>query len=263
MTTRIYQVDAFTGTPFSGNPAAICLLSKSQPAQWMQQVAAEMNLSETAFLWPLSDGYFLRWFSPITEVDLCGHATLASAHILWQSGRLDATQTAVFHTKSGQLTAVLDGSWIEMNFPATPPETAELPSGLQAALGVDPIYTARFGQKYMVVVDGEQIVREMQPNFAAMRQIQARAVCVTSRATTAGIDFVSRNFVPWIGIDEDPVTGSAHCCLAPYWAQQLGKEDLIAYQASARGGLLKVRPSGDRVILRGQAVTVLEGELMA
>ena len=263
MTTQIYQVDAFTDTPFSGNPAAVCLLSEPRPAQWMQQVAAEMNLSETAFLWPLDDGYSLRWFTPTTEVDLCGHATLASAHILWQTGQLNPTETAVFQTKSGQLTAVLDGDWIEMNFPATPPETAELPAGLAEALGVDPIYTGRFGQKYLVVVDGEQIVRRLRPDFAAMREIEARAVCVTSRAETGGLDFVSRYFVPWIGIDEDPVTGSAHCCLAPYWSAQLGKEKLIAYQASGRGGLLHVQPSGDRVIIRGQAVTVLTGDLLA
>ncbi len=263
MTTQIYQVDAFTDTPFKGNPAAVCLLNEPHAEKWMQQVAMEMNLSETAFLWPLDEGYSLRWFTPTIEVDLCGHATLASAHILWQTGMLRPTQTAVFHTKSGQLTAKRDGDWIEMNFPATPPETAELPQGLQAALGVDPIYTGRFGDKYLVVIEGENKVRLMQPDFAAMRKIDARAVCVTSRAETKAIDFVSRYFVPWISIDEDPVTGSAHCCLTPYWAEQLGKENLTAYQASARGGLLQVQPIGNRVLIRGQATTILSGELLA
>ncbi|MDX1414482.1 MAG: PhzF family phenazine biosynthesis protein [Candidatus Promineifilaceae bacterium] len=263
MTIRIFQVDAFTNTPFSGNPAAVCLLSEPHSAQWMQQVGAEMNLSETAFLWPVDSDFSLRWFTPAAEVDLCGHATLAAAHILWETGELPVTNTAVFQTRSGELTAASDNGWIELNFPAAPPQPTALPANLTAALGIEPLFTGSFNQKHLIVVDGEDIVRQIDPDYSALRQVAARGVCVTSRATSPGIDFVSRYFAPWIGIDEDPVTGSAHCCLAPYWAAELGQEELVAYQASARGGLLRVRPSGNRVLISGQAVTVLEGRLLA
>lgn len=263
MTTRIYQVDAFTLSPFSGNPAAVCLLNQPQPAAWMQQVGAEMNLSETAFLWPLDEGYSLRWFTPTAEVDICGHATLASAHTLWQSGDLDSDQTAVFHTKSGRLSCSLDQGWIEMDFPALPATAAQLPAELQANLGITPLFAGLFAPgKYMVVVDSEQTVAGINPDFSTMRAVDARAVCVTSRAAGAEVDFVSRYFAPWIGIDEDPVTGSAHCVLAPYWSAVLKKDWLNARQISARGGDLRVRPAGDRVLIRGQAVTVLEGQLL-
>ena len=263
MNPKIFQVDAFTNTPFAGNPAAVCLLSKSAPAEWMQQVGAEMNLSETAFLWPLEDGYSLRWFTPTTEVDLCGHATLASAHILWQTGVLKAKKTAVFRTKSGRLTASLDGDWIELDFPAAPPQPALLPDGIQELLNVDPLYVGEFGPgKYLIVVANEQIVRDLQPDFNALALFPARSICVTAIADSWDLHFVSRFFAPWVGINEDPVTGSAHCCLAPYWSAELGQKNLDAYQASARGGLLKLQNVGDRVLIRGQAVTVLKGKLL-
>ncbi len=263
MTTRIYQVDAFTDSPFSGNPAAVCLLDQPQPAQWMQQVGMEMNLSETAFLWPLDDGNSLRWFTPAAEVDICGHATLAAAHILWQTGQLAPERTAVFYTKSGKLTAALDQGWIEMDFPATPAIPSQLPAELESNLGITPLYTGQFAPgKFLVVVDNEQTVSDIQPDFSAMRIVDARAVCVTSRADDSDIDFVSRYFAPWIGIDEDPVTGSAHACLAPYWSEVLKKDWLNARQVSSRGGTLRVRPAGERVLIKGQAVTVLQGELL-
>jgi PhzF family phenazine biosynthesis protein len=262
MSTNIYLVDAFTAAPFAGNPAAVCLLPEPRPALWMQQVAAEMNLSETAFLWPKVGGYSLRWFTPATEVKLCGHATLASAFVLWESGRLDRSQAAHFQTLSGPITAVLSGEGIEMDFPALPATTAVAPAELLTALGIEAIDAGLVGDKQLIVVAGEQIVRQMQPDFPTLRQMPGRGVMVTSRAETAEFDFVSRYFAPWVGIDEDPVTGSAHCTLGPYWAEKLGKDSLHAFQASARGGVLDVRPAADRVFLCGQAVIILIGELL-
>ena len=262
MLAKLYQVDAFTDIPFSGNPAAVCLLPEERPARWMQLVAAEMNLSETAYVWPLTEGYSLRWFTPSTEVDLCGHATLASAHILWESGMLDKSLPAHFHTRSGQLTTVRLEDGIEMDFPALPAKSADISADLLAALGEEAIDTLQAGSKRLIVVDGEDRVRRMRPDFAALRQLPLRGVMVTSQADTADFDFVSRYFAPWVGIDEDPVTGSAHCTLGPYWAEKLGKRSLRAYQASARGGALDVRTEGERVYLRGQAVTILSGELL-
>lgn len=263
MTIRIFQVDAFTHAPFSGNPAAVCFLPEERPASWMQDVAAEMNLSETAFLLPVSDGYSLRWFTPAAEVKLCGHATLASAHVLWESGALDRSLPARFQTKSGLLTATLQKDGIEMDFPLRHAEPAESPTALLNALGIEALETWQSGNKQLIVVDGEDVVRQMRPDFSLLNKLPGRGVMVTSQATSSEFDFVSRYFAPWIGIDEDPVTGSAHCILGPFWAKKLGKMSLRAFQASSRGGVLDVRPEGERVYLRGQAVTVLSGELHA
>ncbi len=256
------QVDAFTAEPFAGNPAAVCVLPEARDAAWMQAVAREMNLSETAFLVRRDDGFDLRWFTPTTEVDLCGHATLASAHVLWQDGHLAAGDVARFHTKSGLLTARLDGDWIELDFPATPDEPAEAPAGLAEAIGARPTYVGRSRFDLIVEVEGEDTVRNLQPDFGRLRAMPARGVIVTSRAATEGFDFVSRFFAPAAGVDEDPVTGSAHCCLAPFWARRLDKKTLAARQVSARGGNVRVTVAGDRVRLSGQAVTVLRGELV-
>jgi PhzF family phenazine biosynthesis protein len=228
----------------------------------MQAVAAEMNLSETAFLVPEADDYILRWFTPAVEVDLCGHATLASAHVLWQTGKLAADEEARFHTKSGLLTAVLNQNWITLNFPAKPETPAETPPGLAEALGVAPVYVGRNAFDYIVEVGSETAVRTLTPDHAILRTLPVRGVIVTARAETEGLDFVSRFFAPGSGIDEDPVTGSAHCCLGPYWASKLGKTEFTAYQASPRGGLIRVSVTGDRVLLQGQAVTVLQGTLL-
>lgn len=265
MTIEIFQVDAFSSRPFAGNPAAVCLLQEPREAEWMQAVAAEMNLSETAFLLPQEDGYSLRWFTPAAEVNLCGHATLASAHVLYETQRLQPDAAANFYTRSGLLQTSLDQGWIEMDFPALPPRPVDAPPELLAALGlVDaPLYTGFDGEDYLVVVAREATVRALEPDYAALLAIESRGVSVTSRADSAEFDFVSRFFAPWVGINEDPVTGSAHCCLGPYWAEQLGKEMLAAYQASPRGGVVQVRPSVDRVTLRGQAVTVFAGHLLA
>src|SRR5438128_568330 len=239
MGLTIIQVDAFTSTPFAGNPAAVCVLSGPRDASWMQDVAREMNLSETAFLLAHDAGYRLRWFTPAAEVALCGHATLASAHVLWEDGHLAAGAPARFHTQSGLLTA-----------------------GLALALGVTPCWTGRSNFDYLLEVDSEATVRALEPDFAALRRVEARGVIVTSRATTPGYDFVSRFFAPRVGVDEDPVTGSAHCALTPFWSERLQRAELMAYQASLRGGVLRVRLAGDRVGLAGQAVTVLRGELV-
>jgi len=262
MSIKIYQVDAFTDTPFAGNPAGVCILSKPAEQSWMMNVAREMNLSETAFLTPEDDGFNLRWFTPAVEVDLCGHATLASAHTLWETGTLPADQTAHFYTRSGLLTANRVGTWIEMDFPLTLETQAEIPTDLEKALGVKAVYVGKNVFDYLVEVESEQIVRELKPDFSLLATLPVRGVIVTSQSSKSEIDFVSRFFAPAVGIPEDPVTGSAHCCLAPFWSSRLGKKAMTAYQASARGGVVKVRLEGERVILAGQAVTVLVGELL-
>lgn len=264
MGLTITQVDAFTDQPFSGNPAAVCLLPEPRSDCWMQQVAQEMNLSETAFLLPQDDGFNLRWFTPTVEVDLCGHATLASAHVLWSVGHLQPDQEARFYTRSGLLTAQQSDGWIELNFPAQPPMETPAPSELTAALGVNNLrYVGNNQVDYLVELESEAAVRELQPDLKQLRAIACRGIIVTSRATTEGYDFVSRFFAPQVGIDEDPVTGSAHCCLGPFWQTRLQKSEFLAYQASPRGGVIRVRCQGDRVSLGGKAITVLQGELLA
>lgn len=263
MRIPIYQVDAFTDKPFAGNPAAVCILPEPRDDAWMQHLATEMNLSETAFLHEIKNGYHLRWFTPACEVELCGHATLASAHILWETGFLHRKKQARFHTLSGLLTAELSEKWIELNFPSTPDAPESPPPGLASALGVAPVYVGKNRFDYLVAVETEDVVRNMTPDFGALKKLPVRGVAVTSPATTPGYDFVSRFFAPGAGIDEDPVTGSAHCCLGPYWRRQTGKDEFLALQVSKRGGVVRVRVRGDRVILGGQAVTVLKGELLA
>ena len=259
---KIYQVDAFTDKPFTGNPAGVCVLPASKDDAWMQAVAREMNLAETAFLMKQADGFNLRWFTPTVEVELCGHATLASAHILWEIGRLPLAAPARFHSLSGLLTAVRKGNAIELDFPATPDEPEAMPAGLAEALGATPTYFGRSRFDCVVEVASEDIVRSLRPDFARVKALPARGLMVTSRASTPGFDFVSRFFGPAVGIDEDPVTGSAHCCLGPYWSKRLHKTELVAYQASARGGVVGVSVRGDRVRLTGRAVTVLVADLV-
>lgn len=260
MSIDIVQVDAFTAVPFAGNPAGVCLLDAPAPVTWMQAVAAEMNLSETAFVSPGGDGYDLRWFTPAVEVDLCGHATLATAHVLRERG---APSTAVvrFHTRSGLLTARFDGAWIELDFPAKPAVPVPVPDGLAEALGAAPVRVERSHFDLLVELASEGVVRGLEPDIAAVSRVDARGVIVTAAASEPGVDFVSRFFAPRVGVPEDPVTGSAHCCLAPFWARRFGRDALTGYQASRRGGTVRVRAAGDRVILAGEAVTVLQGRL--
>jgi PhzF family phenazine biosynthesis protein len=244
MGVPIYHVSAFTDRPFAGNPAAVCLLPGERDAGWMQSVAAQMNLSETAFLHPEADGHRLRWFTPAVEVDLCGHATLASAHVLWETGRLPADAPARFHTRSGLLTAVRRGGLIEMDFPACPPEPAPPPPGLAEALGAAIRSAGRNRMDWLAEVESAAVLRGLRPDFATLAALPVRGVIVTSRSDDPAYDFVSRFFAPAAGINEDPVTGSAHCCLGPFWAERLGNAELRAYQASARGGEVRVRMAG-------------------
>lgn len=261
MPLPLWQIDAFTDRPFHGNPAAVCLLTGPRPDEWMQSVAAEMNLAETAFLLRADDGFELRWFTPAVEVDLCGHATLASAHFLWQDGHLKPGAEARFQTRSGLLTARQRDGWITLDFPVTPATPAYPPHGLEDAIGVVPVNVGRSVYDLLVEVADEQTVRTLQPDLAALGRFPVRGIIVTARSSTAGVDFVSRFFGPACGVPEDPVTGSAHCALGPWWAAQVGRDDLIGYQASPRGGTVRLELRGDRIRLSGQAVTVLRGVL--
>lgn len=264
MAIPLVHVDAFADAPFRGNPAAVCLLPEPREASWMADVAREMNLSETAFLVRRADGsHDLRWFTPAVEVRLCGHATLASAHVLWERGLLPLAETARFHSKSGLLTATrTPEGLIELDFPARPSTPMPAPEGLAEALGgARLLHVARSADDDLVEVATEEEVRALQPDFARLSRVPVRGVMVTARAAPGPHDFVSRFFAPAVGVNEDPVTGSAHCCLGPFWSERLGKTELSAYQASARGGAVRVSVRGDRVGLAGRAVTVLEGEL--
>ena len=263
MPIRITTADAFTAAPFAGNPAAVCLLPAPREDAWMQAVAREMSLAETAFLLRCGDEFGLRWFTPAVEVDLCGHATLASAHVLWEEGHLDRAAKARFHTRSGLLTARRDGEWITLDFPATPPAPCEPPADLGRALGAPLRLTLKTPFDYLVELESEAAVRALAPDLGALARLGGRGVIVTSRAATPGLDFVSRFFAPAAGVPEDPVTGSAHCALGPLWGERLGKTSLVGYQASQRGGVVRVTLAGDRVLLGGQAVTVLRAELVA
>jgi PhzF family phenazine biosynthesis protein len=273
MPQAIAVVDAFTAMPYRGNPAGVCVLPAAVSDEWMQSVAVEMNHAETAFLAKIrtghEDGYNLRWFTPGGEVDLCGHATLASAHYLWESEALSVNEQARFHTRSGLLTAdrlLIDSTlWIELDFPSEPVSAAAAPEGLAAILGADPVFVGRNRMDYLVEFRDEQTVRSLRPDLRQIAHLSetedVRGVIVTAAAANGEADIVSRCFYPYLRIDEDPVTGSAHCALAPYWMQRLAKQEIVAYQASARGGWLRLRMAGDRVKLRGQAVTTLRGEL--
>lgn len=258
---RLVQVDAFTAKPFTGNPAAVCILDGPADALWMQDVAREMNLSETAFVEPGPDRFGLRWFTPEVEVDLCGHATLASAHVLWEEGVVRDSDDIRFHTRSGVLTCHKRSDRIDMNFPARPARDVDAPRELLDAVGVEPHAAAHSEIGYLLLLGSENDVRAARPNFARLRAIPDGWTCITASGTE-GFDFVSRFFAPQSGIDEDPVTGAAHCALADFWSRRTGRHEFRAYQCSERGGVVHVRNDGDTVRLGGQAVTVLRGELV-
>ncbi|MCE5277907.1 MAG: PhzF family phenazine biosynthesis protein [Planctomycetaceae bacterium] len=266
MTIPIFHVDAFSAAPFAGNPAAVCLLETPAQAAWMQHVAAEMNLSETAFVAPDAQGYSLRWFTPACEVDLCGHATLASAHVLYERGAAQAGKAVDFYTASGTLTARRSGGWIEMDFPAEAARQSAACEGLFESLGIGEAAGAAFVGRnrfdYIIELSSEAALRALSPDWARLLAVKTRGVIVTSPSSDDRYDFVSRFFCPAVGVNEDPVTGSAHCCLGPYWQGRLGKSELTGYQASARGGVVRVRVCGPRVMLIGQAVTVTEGVIL-
>jgi len=267
MEQRIVQVDAFADRPFSGNPAAICVLDGPADPAWMQAVAQEMNLSETAYVSPEPESsephvFRLRWFTPTTEVDLCGHATLAAAHVLWEDEHLPSDQPAQFETRSGRLTVRRDGDLIAMDFPAEPVAECPEPDGLLAALGTPVRFLGRNRMDLLIELDSEASVRSLVPDIGRLAQVPCRGLIVTGPAQTEGIDFVSRFFAPRLGINEDPVCGSAHCALGPYWADRLGKAEVVGFQVSSRGGRVRCRTESDRVELAGPAVTVLRGALV-
>ncbi len=262
MTQRFAVVDAFTDRPFAGNPAAVCILEKPADEQWMRSVASEMNLSETAFLVAEADGFRLRWLTPVSEVDLCGHATLASAHVLWEDGRLASNAEARFYTRSGRLTARREGDLITMDFPAKPAERCAAPMELGQALGAEILWAGRNGMDFLIEVASEAIVRGLRPDHRAVAELPVRGVIVTARSEEGRFDFVSRFFAPAEGIPEDPVTGSAHCALGPFWGARLGKTALCGNQVSTRGGEVRVTLNGERVTLAGKAVTVSRGEIL-
>ncbi len=259
----LYQVDAFTDRPFRGNPAAVCILEKPADESWMQSVAMEMNLSETAFVWSETGRYRLRWFTPATEVRLCGHATLASAHALWTTGRVAEDQRIEFNTLSGVLTVERHAVSMEMDFPADTPTPTEAPQGLLEALGISQAVEVLRGRSDLIVrLASASELRNLRPDFLLLGRIpDVRGVIATAVSDSDDFDFMSRFFGPAVGVDEDPVTGSAHCLLGPYWSAQLGRDELRAYQASARGGALRLRMRGERIHIGGQAVTVSEGSL--
>lgn len=260
----LFQVDAFTDQPFAGNPAAVCVTDAFPDDQRMQQVALEMNVSETAFVVPRNDegAYDLRWFTPATEVDLCGHATLASAHVLWDTGQAPEDGALAFHTRSGVLRARSHDGRIAMDFPAEPPTKASAPDALPRALGAEPVYVGRNRMDYLVRLSSEAAVRDLTPDLHLLASIDTRGVIVTASSDTNACDFVSRFFAPRVGVPEDPVTGSAHCCLGPYWQQETGTDAFVGCQVSARGGIVRVKVRGDRVDLIGTAITTLRAELL-
>jgi PhzF family phenazine biosynthesis protein len=262
MSVPLDHVDAFTDRAFAGNPAAVCLLPGPREEGWMQRVAAEMNLSETAFVSPEGDCFRLRWFTPAVEVALCGHATLAAAHVLWEQGRVRPDRPIAFRTLSGVLTASREGDLIELDFPLKPVEEGSPPDGLAEALGAAVVRAGRSQFDWLVELNSEEVLRGLRPDMAGLARLPVRGVIVTSRPSSPGFDFVSRFFAPAAGVPEDPVTGSAHCSLADWWGRRLGKGEMVGCQASARGGVVRVRLAGDRVVLGGRAVTVVRGELL-
>jgi PhzF family phenazine biosynthesis protein len=261
MAIEIYQADAFTDRPFGGNPAGVCLLPGPADEEWMQKVARDMNLPETAFLYREKGGCSLRWFTPTVEVELCGHATLASAHVLWETGLVPRRDVIEFYTLSGTLTAARNGDMIELDFPSEPESKAEAPPALTESLGVKPLYIGKNRFDYLVEVGSEKIVRSIKPDFRLLAAIPVRGVMVTSASDDPKYDFVCRFFGPASGINEDPATGSAYCCLGPYWEKKTGKSEFLAYQASERGGVIGVRVLGERVKLLGKAVTIFKGQM--
>ncbi|MBP1748676.1 MAG: yddE [Deltaproteobacteria bacterium] len=259
---KFFHVDSYTSRPFGGNPAGVCILTHPKVDSWMLNVAAEMNLSETAFIIRSANGYNLRWFTPKIEVELCGHGTLASAHIIWQEGLAREDEAILFQTKSGTLSCRRREASIAMDFPLLPEHQIDPPERLARSLGISPVYVGARGQDILVDVGSEEAVKEIRPDYSLMLELPIRGVIVTGRAGGQEFDFVSRFFAPRVGINEDPATGWAHCCLASYWSKRLMKNDLVARQVSERGGVIGMRIQGGRVELSGEAITVMKGEIV-
>ena len=261
-TIPLIQVDAFTDRPFCGNPAAVCITSQPLPDSLMQHIASEMNLAETAFLVKEKNGFHLRWFTPTTEVELCGHATLASAHVLWEKGLLPPDKNAVFQTLSGELVASLQGEAIVLDFPAKPARKVEQKEIKVLFPDLDIQFLGKSDFDYLVVLENEAALLKLEPDFNRMATFDARGFIVTARSASSAYDYISRFFAPACGVNEDPVTGSAHCTLAPYWSEVIGKQKLTGYQASARGGYVGTEYLGERVKLKGKAITVMRAEML-
>lgn len=258
----IYQVDAFTTEPFSGNPACVVIADANTSQEWMQSIAAEMNVSETAFIVPMKTGLTIRWFTPVAEVNLCGHATLSAAHILYETGYIAPDEQLVFQSRSGELRITKAGSWLTMDFPAYPLETIVVPEKFEKITGVKPVELySSINDWVLAFVENEEIVRGAKPDFGAMRHEGMGHLILTAPSSEAGFDFCTRVFAPSIGIDEDPVTGSAHCMLVPFWHKRTGRTEFVSHQISKRGGVLRVAMKGDRVLISGEAVTVFRAEM--
>lgn len=262
METEIVQIDAFTSEPYRGNPAAVCLLKVPADEQWMKNVAREMNLSETAFLYPIEGGYHLRWLTPKSEVDLCGHATLATAHLLYDDGIEPRNKSISFKTRVGWISASMEEELIILDFPLNRPKKIKPPNGLLKALGVKAEFVGGYPKSYLVQVAKAKTVRDLKPDLNALEKLDRPKVCVTALSDSKKYDFVSRLFAPKLGIPEDPVNGNSHTALTPFWGSILNKTELRSYYASERGGELFVRMAGDRVKIGGRAVTVMRAKLL-
>ncbi len=262
MLHQLYQVDAFTEEPFKGNPAAVCLLEAPESETWMQSLAAEMNLSETAFLLPEGKAWRLRWFTPTTEVDLCGHATLASAYVLFTQQPASQQNPLIFNTRSGQLSARWKDGKVELDFPVMHFAPLEILPKIEKILGFNPVAAVFSGNYYLFEAQDSKQVLHCTPDFTALASLPMPEVMITASSADPQFDFISRFFAPQLGINEDPVTGSAHCLLTPYWAEKLGKSTLKAFQASQRGGLLEVKLQGEHVLITGAAKLIFKGHLM-
>jgi PhzF family phenazine biosynthesis protein len=258
----IFQVDAFTTEPFNGNPAGVCILDEGPSATWMQNIAMEMNLSETAFVFPCSDRLCIRFYTPSSEIDLCGHATLSASHILYESGRFRDDEPICLSSKAGELRIRKNGEWITMNFPAYPVSKAEIPAEFESVTGIRPseFYRSAFGWS-LVLLNSEEEVRLLAPDFSMMKNSEFGDLIVTAVSEDPAYDFCLRCFAPAVGIDEDPVTGSAHCALVPFWHSKTGKKEFVSHQVSKRAGILKVALKEDRVEISGQTVTIFKAEM--
>ncbi|MCA9508213.1 MAG: PhzF family phenazine biosynthesis protein [Myxococcales bacterium] len=264
MSIIVFQVDSFSSVPFKGNPAGVCVLNEPANEKWMQDIAMEMNLSETAFLWPQGNKYGLRWFTPSVEVNLCGHATLAAAHILWEQKYLSENETAKFITKSGLLSASKRGEKIYLDFPSQPPTQCLPPLLLTEAFDEKIVFCGNNHQNdFLLEFESEALVRNFKPKFDVLKKLAIRGLIVTAQSFNKDYDFVSRFFACGVGVDEDPVTGSTHCALAPYWSKKLASNNLVAFQASKRGGVVGCELKGDRVILSGAALTIFRIEMLS
>ena len=258
----LYHVDAFTSEPFKGNPAGVCFVEKETSDEWMQKIAAELNLSETAFVVSKEQYSEIRFFTPEAEVPLCGHATLSASHIMYETKMVKAEDEITFKAKAGELLIRKTGSWITMNFPAYPITEVPVPSEIEEMIGTKPaeFYKSAFGWT-LALIENEQLVRNMKPDFRMLKNSEYGDLIVTAKSEETGFDFCVRCFAPALGIDEDPVTGSAHCALVTFWNMKTGKKDFISHQVSKRSGILKVSLKGDRVEISGQALTIMKGEL--